>query len=102
MKRIVSALLFTVVALVLVACSPISTGFVTGKTNTPAYTYIQMICASYNSKGFCMTWVPNTIYVPERWKLDLQNGDQTGWVYVSEATYDGIAVGDVFNGEVTQ
>ncbi len=98
MKRVAFAGVLLLV-LVLSACSTISTGFVTAKKHTDPYTYTQMMCSAWNSRGFCMVWVPNTIYVPEQWRLDLENDGQTGWVYVSEETYDGINVGDVFNGE---
>ena len=102
MKRLKLSLFMPCLLLLIAACTGISTGYVTGKTHTEQYSYVQMICAGFNSKGVCTVWVPHTVVVPEKWRLELKNGDDAGWVYVSEATYEAIEVGDMFNGEDKQ
>jgi hypothetical protein len=52
----------------------------------------------YNSKGGCAFWSTQQIYHPPSWWFDLakenKDGDiVTGWVYVSEDTYDSYPVG---------
>lgn len=95
MKRKLLAIAAAV--LLLSGCSSISSGYVTKKAHEPAYTYSQMICSGYSSKGYCTIWVPIIHNVPDHWRLDLKNGDKTGWVYVSPQTFNDIKVGDVYN-----
>lgn len=101
MRRLAAALLAIVVGVTLAACSAISAGYVTEKEYSPAYTYPVTYCSMYSSKGSCMVWMTRQEYVPEKFTLrlvesnDLLDRDaKTGWVNVSEGTYDSYEVGD--------
>lgn len=93
MKRILAALTALFV-LVLTACSSIDSGTVTDKHHRDGYYYTQMICASYNAQGLCTVHVPIQHYQPPTWRLDLREGEEEGWVYVSEGTYAATEIGD--------
>jgi len=95
MKRYIGVLLLAV--LTLTGCSAIDSGEITKKEFTPSYTYTSIMCASYSAKGICTVWLPITNRVADRWKFDLKARDKTGWVNVSQATYDAYRVGDVYH-----
>lgn len=84
--------------LMLAGCSPISSGYVTKKTDEQAYSYVTMQCMVFSKYG-CSAYVPIEHYVPEKFKFDLKNQDKTGWVYVGKDTFDHVQVGDVYNDE---
>jgi len=80
---------------ILLGCgSAISEGTVTDKTHRPSYIWIQNVCAGYNSQGVCTTQVPIVHTEPDRYTLSLQEGEDTGWVYVTEGEFDTYVVGD--------
>lgn len=100
-RRVCGSLLALVVAAVLTACSSISAGYVTKKEYSPAYFVPVTYCAMFNAKGICVVWATRQDYHPERFTLrliesnDLLDRDaKTGWVTVSEGTYDSYEVGD--------
>lgn len=96
----------------LAACaSPITSGTVIGKRDTPAYTTIIQV-AHYRSQcslqpvtiGGTTTeqerctqvlayYTPQVMYFPEEWELDVRGSNRTGWVGVSPAVYDSAAIG---------
>lgn len=96
--RKIWAVLTAVLVLLLVACSGITSGRVTGKHYEEAYYYTTQICSGYNAQGTCSMWVPIINYMDERWVLDLENtqGD-TGSVSVDEETYQVTEIGSVYN-----
>jgi uncharacterized protein YceK len=94
MKRKLAVALAAV--LLLAGCSSISSGYVTKKEYEPYNTYSTMLCAAFKKYGFSV-YIPMLHYVPEHWRLDLKNHDQTGWVYVDEQTFNAVQVGDVYN-----
>jgi len=80
-------------ALVLTGCSSISSGTVTGKEYSPAYTTTSLQCYSFGKAG-CTMWMPVVHYWPATYQLDLRNGSKTGWVDVDARTYAQERVGD--------
>ncbi len=75
--------------LLLSACgSSISEGNITAKVIEPGYWYTTYV---YCGKG-CM--VPVMHYDDQDWRFDLSFADKTGYVYVTEETFDSYAVGD--------
>lgn len=93
------ALVSAAALLLLTGCSAISSGQVTAKHYSPSYLQPVMQCVSYNKDGVCINYLTTYNRVPEKWKLDLATSDQTGWVYVSERTYEATEIGDWFNGD---
>ncbi|AYD86165.1 hypothetical protein SEA_BURRO_22 [Microbacterium phage Burro] len=93
----VKALTLVVLLLVLTGCSAISQGYVTNKHYSPAYYTYNQVCVSYDTKtGMCKTYMPQQQYHPANWRLDLAYDDETGWVNVSENTFDEYEVGDFY------
>lgn len=85
------------IALLLVGCSSISSGYITAKKYSPPSSYITQQCSYYNSKGVCTIWVPVTHHVDETFKFDLRNDNKdTGWIYVTESEYEKYQVGDYY------
>lgn len=80
--------------LALAGCSPISSGYITDKHHTEGYYYPVSYCVVYNSKGICTVWGTRQQWQPPTWKFDIQQGDDEGWVYVSEETYGLYEIGD--------
>jgi hypothetical protein len=65
-----------------------------------ADTWTHMQCIS-NGKGGCNGYMPIQQTDPERWRLKLEYCEDTdcedGWVSVSEATYNEVAIGDWYD-----
>ena len=95
MKKILALLLLSA-TLLLAGCSAISAGRITEKVIEPANTWIQMVCSGYNDKGFCSVWVPVYHYDDQDWRFDISDGEQEGFVYVTEGTFNYYNVGDWF------
>lgn len=93
-------LVIVMVALLLTAIlgcsSAITAGTVTEKTHHASYTWVQMVCAGYNSQGVCTTQVPIMHAEPDRYTLSLAEAEKTGWVNVSEQEYATYEVGDTY------
>lgn len=81
--------------LLLTACG-ITEGYITKRHHEPAYTYVQMICAAYNKDGGCSAWMPLTQYVPDSYHFSLKDGDDAGYVVVTEEEYDQYEVGQYY------
>ena len=94
------ALALAAAAAVLTGCSPISEGRITQKTHEEAYdsTYYTYQCISRHSDGTCSVNmpIPHTQHYPEEWGFDLTDGEQNGWVDVSEDTWNRYDVGDYY------
>ncbi len=87
--------LFVLVVLLLAGCAArMTAGVVTGKRYEPPYTTTMMMCAGYTAQGSCSVWVPYTSTYPERFVLELRDGEDTGSVGVSREVYEETAVGD--------
>lgn len=97
--RIGMAAMVAASALLLTACSAISSGTITEKTYHEAYSYITMQCTAYNTNGTCMVTVPITQYVDESFSFSIIDGKDTGWVYVTETEYHAYEVGDWYGEE---
>lgn len=95
-KSLWFAVLFFFVLIVLVGCSAISSGKITKKNHQGEYYTTQLICAGYSQQGSCTTWVPITNYHPPTWWFDISEGKESGWVYVSEYTYNQFEIGDYY------
>lgn len=72
----------------LVACSPISAGYITEKVIEPEHRYTT--CTMVGKVPVC---TPHTD--DQDWRFDIRdNDDKDGWVYVTPETYDSHQVGD--------
>jgi len=94
-KRAALALLIIVS---LTGCSSISSGTITAKTVEPPYTWIQYICSGYNSQGICTVQVPIFHNEPEKYRFDIEERDDTGWVYVGYSVFQQYEIGDYYEG----
>lgn len=95
MKRL-AALALVAAAVILAGCSSISAGTITNKVAEPGSYVTTQYCASYNKQGVCTVWMPQTTYDDPDWRFDIRDGDKSGWVYVSQDTFDRYEVGDYF------
>ncbi|MDQ1111199.1 hypothetical protein QE418_000647 [Microbacterium testaceum] len=77
----------------LTGCSAISAGTVTDKHSRPGYFYTTTSCRTVNKTTTC---TPSTLWMPPTWRLDLRDGEKSGWVNVSNATFDRYQVGEVY------
>jgi hypothetical protein len=83
-------------SLLLMACSdPPTSGYVTHKQHSDAYTYTTTSCVSYITVGtvtMCASYQTNVWTVPASWELCLRNNDdpkniQSGCLEVGESTW---------------
>ena len=101
MKKICIAILLVFV-LFLSACSPkITSGEVYDKEHRDAFVTVSAYpVVTYNGKTSTTTMVPYTVYYPERWVIFIKSFEDGEWItedfYVSEAVYNSIRVGDMF------
>lgn len=101
MKKICIAILLVFV-LFLSACSPkITSGEVYDKEYREAFATVSIYpVVTYNGKTSTTTYVPYTIYYPERWVIFIRSFEDGEWItedfYVSEAVYNSINIGDMF------
>ena len=101
MKKICIAILLVFI-LFLSACSPkITSGNVYDKEYRKAFVTVS-VCpvVTYNGKTSTTTMVPYTVYYPERWVVFIKSLEDGEWItedfYVSEAVYNSINIGDMF------
>lgn len=83
----------TVLALTLAGCaSPITSGTVVGKRDTPAHYETVFIPIS---TGKTTVLIPELLWISEDWQINVRggSGQRTGWVDVSQRTYDRAAIG---------
>lgn len=95
MRRLLAA---AAVIIALAGCgSPIKSGYVTDKIYERPWneTVYDRICWRYDKSGFCdqYTNVPRTVHHAATWRLDIEEGDQEGWVYVDEMTFSRYEIG---------
>ena len=101
MKKISIAILLDFV-LFLSACSPkITSGEVYDKEYREAFTTVSFYpLIISNGKTTTTTMVPYTVYYPERWVIFIKSFEDGEWItedfYVSEAVYNSINIGDMF------
>ena len=101
MKKICIALLLVSV-LLLSACSPkITSGEVYEKEYREAFTTVSFYpLIISNGKTTTTIMVPYTVYYPERWVIFIKSFEDGKWLtedfYVSEAVYNSINIGDMF------
>ena len=82
--------------LLLAGCSAPERGQVMARHYEAPYTWIQMQCAGYNSKGICTAYIPIFHNEPERWILTLRDGDDEGDRAVGKAAYPNCEIGSVY------
>ena len=70
---------------------PLTEGYVTGKDYTPAHNSYAPIHMNVNGTTQI---IPHWNYYPDKWKLTIQNGEDTDWWYVSESYYDSVKIGE--------
>jgi hypothetical protein len=89
------AIMVTVFGLVLLAgCgSDIDSGYVTKRVYHEPWTQVSSVCVMHDKNGFCTMRIPNNIYHPAEYELDLKDGKKTGWVYVDVDTFARFQVG---------
>lgn len=92
----VKAFLAVAGALLLTACSGISTGVITDKHHYPSHYTTTYICSGYNSHGMCTVRVPVINRIPDRYTFSLRQGEDTGWVYVSDEEFKSYEIGDTY------
>lgn len=101
MKKICVAILLAFV-LFLSACSPkITSGEVYDKEYREAFTTVSFYpLIISNGKTTTTTMVPYTVYYHERWVIFIKSFEDGEWItedfYVSEAVYNSINIGDMF------
>lgn len=101
MKKICIAILLVFI-LFLSACSPkITSGEVYDKEYREAFVTVSVYpVVTYNGKTSTTTMVPYTVYYPERWVIFIKSFEDGEWItedfYVSEAVYNSIRIGDMF------
>ena len=101
MKKIRIAILLAFV-LFLSACSlKITSGEVYDKEHRDAFTTVSLYpLIISNGKTTTTTMVPYTVYYPERWVIFIKSFEDGEWItedfYVSEAVYNSINIGDMF------
>ena len=101
MKKII-ILGLLVFVLFLSACSPkITSGEVYDKEYRKAFVTVSVYpIVTYNGKTTTTTMVPHTVYYPERWVIFIKSFEDGEWItedfYVSEAVYNSINTGDMF------
>lgn len=89
--------------LLLTGCSSIDSGTITNKAHEEARSYYTTQC---HHVGKVTTCYPQYHYDDEDWRFDLREEvdpsdhkePATGWVYVSQSTFDAYDVGDYFEG----
>ncbi|QNL30046.1 membrane protein [Microbacterium phage Quammi] len=91
--RRVGAVAFVALALLFTACSSIDRGTITAKVIEPAHTTVSTTCVPV---GKVMVCTPHTIYDDEDFRFDIQLEDETGFVYVDEATFNQYDEGDFY------
>lgn len=96
MKKLIALLAS---ALLLVGCSYITSGTITAKDHKDAYRYSTMQCSMIRSNGTCGAFITTWHDVPEKWYFGLDDGENTGWVSVTQSTYEQFEVGDHFEGK---
>lgn len=93
MKSKILAALLAASVLLIAGCSPISHGTITGKHTEPGYFVSTTSCQTSGKSTVC---IPSTYWHPPAWRFDLRLDDETGWVYVGQATFDEYSVGEVY------
>jgi hypothetical protein len=76
--------------LAVVGCAPES-GEVVGRDYSPAWMSTTTQCTTSGRVQVCS---PQVIHYPESWNLRLDDGQDTGWVSVTDDEYDRCHVGD--------
>lgn len=89
----------TLSTLALAGCgSDIDTGYITKKVYEPQWVETQYtdVCTSRDPKtGSCTNSMrmPHLITHPAEWRLNLKEGNKTGYAYVAQETYDRYLIG---------
>lgn len=86
MRRAIAAVIAAALLVALTACGGPDHGIVHDKSHSDAYTSFLTICSK------TCTIIPQ--YHGPTWSLDVYNGDEHGWVSVTEQTYNAYEVGD--------
>ncbi|MGW8431432.1 hypothetical protein ACWGJ9_09980 [Curtobacterium citreum] len=84
-------------AVLLTACGGPHSGQVHDKDHRDGYYSPSQVCTMYNTDGSCKMTTQQMHWVQPTWSLDIYNGDQHGWVSVTEARYNSVEIGDYVN-----
>lgn len=84
-------------AVLLTACGGPHSGQVHDKTRTEGHYESVPACAMYNSDHHCVIPSTRQQWYDPTWSLDIYNGDEHGWVSVTEARYNSVEIGDYVN-----
>lgn len=96
MIRRAAVVVMMAAALLLAACSAPEKGIVTKKEYHDPYSWIQMVCGGYDSKGNCTVQTPVVHNEPARWEMCLKDGKDEGCRYVDETTFHQYKVGEYY------
>lgn len=111
MKNLVRAGVVLVAALALSGCSAISSGYITDKVYTEAWVEHVPMCSygmpypgmkdypTKNSPYPCIIAYYQDRENPPTFRFDLSDNEDTGWVYVTEETFNAYEVGDYYDNE---
>ncbi len=77
-------------------CSAPESGTVIGKNYSPASTWIDYQCMTYNTNGMCTLRMPVTHTNPESWCLVLRHGEDEGCRAVDQITYHNYRIGQEY------
>lgn len=83
--------------LLLSGCGAPDSGYITDRKWSEAYTYYDQQCMMYNKDMICQMYIPVERNVPARYSFDIRDGDDHGWVSVTETTYSSYSVGDFYD-----
>ncbi len=90
-RKAAMAVVALVAAFMLTACGGPDHGTVHDKSHSPEQWISTTYCHPVGKVTVCN---PQMVHHPESWSLDVYNGDEHGWVDVTEETYDSYNVGD--------
>lgn len=80
--------------LALTGCGGPHKGTVHDKAHEPGHYTTESYCATYNKDHVCTYHAQRQRWVSPDWELDIYNGDDHGWVDVSEGVYKSVKIGD--------
>lgn len=88
-----AAVALIALGLALTGCSALSSGEITRKTYEEGHWGSIIICRTTGKVTNCF---PQPVYDDPDWRFELREGEKTGWVHVTEDTFNAYEVGDYF------
>jgi hypothetical protein len=84
-------------ALLLSACGGPHAGQVQDKRHSAGHYDSVPTCVMYNSSHLCVIHSTRQVWKDPSWSLNISNGEDQGWVDVTEYRYKSVNVGDYVN-----